>query len=213
MADTRVHGYVRVSTKEQNEQRQVTALLEQGIANRDIYIDKVSGKDFERPEYKRLLNAVRENDVIIVLSIDRLGRDYTEVQEQWRYITQELGAHIKVIDMPLLDTTTDPNNLDSRFIADLVLQILSYVAQKERESIKQRQRQGIDGMPIVDGKRVSIKTGRPVGKPRAVKPDNWNEVYTKWKAKKITAVKAMQILGLKPNTFYKFANEHKQGEK
>ncbi|MDD2362553.1 MAG: recombinase family protein [Oscillospiraceae bacterium] len=212
MADTRVHGYARVSTKEQNEARQIKALKEQGIADRDIYVDKISGKSFERPEYKRLLNVVRKGDLIVVLSIDRLGRNYTEVQEQWRYITQELGAHIKVIDMPLLDTTTDPNNLDSRFIADLVLQILSYVAQKERESIRQRQRQGIDGMPIVDGKRVSVKTGVAVGRPKAERPKNWDEVYTEWKDKKITAVKAMEILDLKPNTFYKFVSEESEGK-
>lgn len=112
--------------------------------------------------------------------------------------------------MPLLDTSTSKNDIDSRFISDLVLQILSYVAEKERKSIRQRQRQGIDSMPIVDGKRVSGKTGVPMGRPRAVKPDNWNEVYSDWKAKKITAVKAMQILGLKPNTFYKFAQEEEK---
>jgi DNA invertase Pin-like site-specific DNA recombinase len=212
MADIRVHGYARVSTKEQNEARQIKALKEQGIADRDIYIDKVSGKSFERPEYKRLLNVVRKGDLIVVLSLDRLGRDYTEVQEQWRSITHELGTNIRVIDMPLLDTTTDQNNLDSRFIADLVLQILSYVAQKERESIRQRQRQGIDGMPIVDGKRVSIKTGVAVGRPKAERPQNWNEVYAEWKDKKITAVKAMEILNLKPNTFYKFVGEESEGE-
>jgi len=212
MVDTRVHGYARVSTKEQNEGRQIKALKEQGIADRDIYIDKVSGNSFERPEYKRLLNVVRKGDLIVVLSIDRLGRNYTEVLEQWRYITHELCANIKVIDMPLLDTTADPNNLDSRFIADLVLQILSYVAQKERESIRQRQRQGIDGMTIVDGKRVSVKTGVAVGRPKAERPENWNEVYTEWKDKKITAVKAMEILRLKPNTFYKFASEESEGK-
>lgn len=212
MIDIRVHGYARVSTKEQNEARQIKALKEQGIADRDIYIDKVSGKSFERPEYKRLLNVVRKGDLIVVLSIDRLGRNYTEVQEQWRYITHELGANIKVIDMPLLDTTTALNNLDSRFIADLVLQILSYVAQKERESIRQRQRQGIDGMPIIDGKRVSVKTGIAMGRPRAKHPDNWDEVYAEWKEKKITAVKAMGILRLKPNTFYKFVGEESEGK-
>lgn len=211
MVDIRVHGYARVSTKGQNEARQIKALKEQGIAERDIYVDKVSGKSFERPEYKRLLNVVRRGDLIVVLSLDRLGRNYTEVQEQWRYITHELGANIKVIDMPLLDTTADQNNLDSKFIADLVLQILSYVAQKERESIRQRQRQGIDGMPIVDGKRVSFKTGVAVGRPKAERPKNWNEVYVEWKGKKITAVKAMKILNLKPNTFYKFVSEENEG--
>jgi len=208
MADTRVHGYIRVSSREQNEARQLAELKKLGIADRDMYIDKVSGKDFNRPEYKRLLNVVRKGDLIVVLSIDRLGRDYSEVQEQWRYITQELGANIKVLDMPLLDTSTNSQSIDSKFVADLVLQILSYVAQKERENTKYRQRQGIDAMPIDEnGKRVSAKTGRPVGKPRAVKPDNWQEVYADWRANKITAVKAMEILGLKPNTFYKFSSE------
>lgn len=207
MTDIRIHGYARVSSKEQNEARQINALREFGVAERDIYIDKVSGRNFERDEYKRLLNVLRRGDLVVILSIDRLGRNYSEVQEQWKYITQEIGADIKVLDMPLLDTRTNAASLDSRFIADLVLQILAYVAQKERESIRQRQKQGIASMPTVDGRKVSAKTGRPIGKPRAVKPDNWDEVYTEWQSKKITAVKAMQMLGLKPNTFYKFAKE------
>jgi len=207
MADTRMHGYVRVSSKEQNEARQISALKEQGVADRDMYIDKISGKSFDRPEYQRLLNVVRKGDIIVILSIDRLGRDYSEVQEQWRYITKDIGAHIRVIDLPLLDTSTNPQNLDNKFIADLVLQILSYVAQKERENTRQRQRQGIDAMPMVDGKRVSAKTGRPVGKPRAKRPKNWQEVFSDWKAGNIKAVEAMQILDMKPNTFYKFAKE------
>ena len=210
MADIRVHGYARVSSKEQNEARQLKALREQGIADRDIYLDTLSGKSFERPEYKRLLNVLRKGDLVIILSIDRLGRNYSEVQEQWKYITQDIGANIKVIDMPLLDTSANSNNLDNTFIADLVLQILSYVAEKERQNIRQRQRQGIDSMPVINGKKVSTKTGLPIGRPRAEHPDNWNEVYTDWKDKKITAVNAMQILALKPNTFYKFIQEEKQ---
>ena len=208
MTDTRIHGYIRVSSKEQNEARQISALKEHGVADRDMYIDKVSGKDFDRPEYKRLLNVVRPGDLIVILSIDRLGRDYSEVQKQWKHITQELGAHIKVIDMPLLDTSTNPQNIDNKFIADLVLQILSYVAQKERENSKYRQRQGIDAMPVDEyGKKVSAKTGRPIGKPRAVKPDNWQAIFTKWTSGDIAAIEAMKILELKPNTFYKFAKE------
>ena len=210
MTDSRVHGYVRVSSKEQNEARQINALKELGISDRDIYIDTISGKSFDRPQYKRLLDVVRKGDIITVLDIDRLGRNYTEVKEQWRIITQELGVNIRVINMPLLDTTADPNNLDSKFIADLVLQILSYVAEKERNNIKQRQRQGIDAMPLVNGKRVSTKTGFPVGRPRAERPEQWSEVYSDWKDKKITAVNAMQILALKPNTFYKFIQEEKR---
>ena len=203
MTDTRVHGYVRVSSREQNESRQINALSACGVEERDIYIDKVSGKSFDRPEYQRLLNVIRKGDLIIIPSIDRLGRNYTEVQEQWRHITVDLEVDVKVLDMPLLDTSTNPQSLDNRFMADLVLQILSYVAQKERENIRARQAQGIAN---------AKSQGKVLGRPKAVKPDNWIEVYTDWKAKKITAVKAMQILELKPNTFYKFAQEE-EGEK
>lgn len=200
MTNTRTHGYARVSTKEQNEARQINALKEFGIIERDIYIDKVSGKSFDRPEYQRLLNVIRKGDLVVVLSLDRLGRNYTEVQEQWRYITTELGADIKVLDMPLLDTRTSGDNIDSRFVSDLVLQILSYVSAKERENIKARQSQGIANAKA---------QGKHLGRPKAKRPENWNEVYNKWCNKEITAVSAMQILGLKPNTFYKFVNEEK----
>lgn len=200
MTNTRTHGYARVSTKEQNEARQINALKEFGIVERDIYVDKVSGKSFDRPEYQRLLNVIRKGDLVVVLSLDRLGRNYTEVQEQWRYITTELGADIKVLDMPLLDTRTSGDNIDSRFVSDLVLQILSYVSAKERENIKARQSQGIAN---------AKSQGKHLGRPKAKRPDNWNEVYNKWCNKEITAVYAMKILGLKPNTFYKFVNEEK----
>lgn len=200
MAEIRKHGYARVSTKEQNEARQIAALKEFGIAERDIYIDKISGKNFDRPEYHRLLNVIREGDLVVVLSLDRLGRNYTEVQEQWRYITNELKADIKVLDMPLLDTRANKDTIDSRFVSDLVLQILSYVAAKERENIKARQAQGI---------ATAKAAGKHLGRPKAERPENWNEVYYQWKEKKITAVAAMQELGLKPNTFYKFVNEEK----
>ena len=199
--DMRIHGYARVSTKEQNEARQITALKEAGVADRDIYIDKVSGKSFDRPEYQRLLNVIREGDLVVVLSLDRLGRNYTEVQEQWRYITDELGADIKVLDMPLLDTRANKDTIDSRFVSDLVLQILSYVAAKERENIKARQAQGIANAKA---------QGKTLGRPKAVKPAQWDEIYSQWKEKKITAVAAMKVLGLKPNTFYKFVNEEKE---
>ena len=199
--DIRIHGYARVSTKEQNEARQINALKEFGIAERDIYVDKISGKSFDRPEYRRLLNVIREGDLVVVLSLDRLGRNYTEVQEQWRYITGELHADIKVLDMPLLDTRANKDTIDSRFVSDLVLQILSYVAAKERENIKARQAQGIANAKA---------QGKVLGRPRAVKPAQWDEIYSQWKEKKITAVAAMKVLGLKPNTFYKFVNEEKE---
>lgn len=202
MTDTRTHGYARVSTKEQNEARQVNALRDFGIADRDIYIDKVSGKSFNRPEYQRLLNVIRKGDLVVVLSLDRLGRNYTEVQEQWRYIVNELGADIKVLDMPLLDTRADEDNIDSRFISDLTLQILAYVAQKERENIKARQAQGI----------ANAKAQRKaLGRPKAEYPDNWAEVFDLWYTKKeITAKEAMERTGLKRNTFYKLAGLYQE---
>lgn len=204
-----VFGYVRVSSADQNEERQLQDLKNAGVDERNIFVDKVSGKTFERENYKAMINRLREGDLVVVASLDRLGRSYTEIQKQWSYITQTIKADIKILDMPLLDTSTAAENVDRRFIADLVLQILCYTAEKERENIRKRQRQGIDIMPIVDGQRVSAKTGRPTGRPRAVKPDNWNEIYTSWKNKEITAVKAMKILNLKPNTFYKFAASEK----
>ena len=204
-----VFGYVRVSSTDQNEERQLEDLRNAGVDERNIYIDKKSGKDFERENYKAMLGRLREGDLVVVSSLDRLGRNYAEIQEQWSYITQTIKADIKILDMPLLDTSTATENLDRRFIADLVLQIFCYTAEKERENIRKRQRQGIDVMPIVDGKRISLKTGRPTGRPRAVKPDNWNEIYARWAKKEITAVKAMELLNLKPNTFYRFVASEK----
>ena len=208
--NNKIFGYARVSTKEQNESRQIEAFKAEGIDERDIYIDKKSGKDFNREQYKLMLCNLREGDLLIVASIDRLGRDYSEVLEQWRHITMTLKADVKVMDMPLLDTRANPQSLDSRFIADLVLQILSYVANKERESILRRQRQGIDIMPVVDGKKVSAKTGRPTGRPKVQKPDTWDEVYAQWVNKEITAVAAQKVLGLKTNTFYSFIAQERE---
>lgn len=204
-----IFGYVRVSSADQNEERQLQDLKNAGVEERNIFIDKASGKTFERDSYKAMISRLREGDLVVIASLDRLGRSYIEIQKQWSYITQTIKADIKILDMPLLDTSTATENIDRRFIADLVLQILCYTAEKERENIRKRQRQGIDVMPIVDGQRVSTKTGRPTGRPRAVKPNNWNEIYTRWQNKEITAVKAMEILNLKPNTFYKFAASEK----
>ena len=138
----RVFGYVRVSTKEQNEARQLIAMRNQGVPGKNIYVDKQSGKDFQRPQYARLVAAVRPGDIVIVKSIDRLGRNYTEILEQWRILTREKRADVVVLDMPLLDTRQG-KDLMGTFIADLVLQILSFVAQSERENIRRRQAQGI----------------------------------------------------------------------
>lgn len=206
----RTYGYARVSTRDQNLDRQLKALHDAGVEERDILIDKQSGKDFNRQSYKMLTEKLlREGDTLVILSIDRLGRNYTEIREQWELITKTMSANIKVLDMPLLDTT-NTENLDSRFIADLVLQILSYVAEKERENTRKRQRQGIDVMPVVNGKKVSNKTGRATGRPSATYPDNWTEIYTQWKADQITAVKAMEILNLTKSTFYNLVKRYEK---
>ena len=195
-------GYCRVSTKEQNEGRQVEQMKAEGVDERNIYIEKKSGKDFNREHYNNMLGRLREGDVVIVTSIDRLGRDYNAILKEWRYITQEVKAHIKVLDMPLLDTSTNPQSLDNRFIADLVLQILSYVAEKERRHIKQRQAEGIS---------IAKAQGIHLGRPKAEYPANWTEIYRQWKDGKITAVRAMELLNLKKNTFYKLVKQHERG--
>lgn len=213
-----VYGYARVSTKEQNLERQIEQLRQYVTDERNIITDKQSGKDFNRMGYNSLVGTpvttpiLREGDLLVICSLDRLGRNYTEIREQWELITRTLKADIKVLDMPLLDTAeSEGSSLDKRFISDLVLQILSYVAEKERESLLKRQRQGIDVMPIVNGKRVSLKKGKgATGRPNAVYPDNWEPVYADWQAGKITAVKAMELLGLKRTTFYKLAKNYKK---
>lgn len=213
------YGYIRVSEKNQNLQRQWKAMAEQeGIPPKYIFEDKASGKDFNRKAYNALVGTentvplLREGDLLVIYSIDRLGRNYTEIQEQWKYITQTLRADIKVLDMPLLDTgSVNGTNLERTFIADLVLQILSYCAQKERENILARQKQGIAAMKVVDGKKVSLKTGRPTGRPPISYPLNWDEVYSRWKSGQITGVDARQLLGLKVNTFYKLLRQYEAG--
>ena len=152
---TDIYGYVRVSSTDQNEDRQLVAMLEKNIPQRNIYIDKQSGKDFERPQYKKLVKKLREGDLLYILSIDRLGRNYEDIQKQWRILTKDIGVDICVIDMPLLDTRNG-KDLIGAFIADLVLQILSFVAQSERENIKKRQAQGIAAAKV-----KGVKFGRP----------------------------------------------------
>ena len=199
------YGYARVSSKEQNLARQIKELRAAGIEERNILTDKQRGKDFNRKSYNLLVGTdstaplLRQGDLLTVYSIDRLGRNYNEIMKQWQYITQEIKADIRVLDMPLLDTRSNGNSLDSRFVADLVLQILSYVAEKERENIKARQAQGI---------AVAREQGKHLGRPRATFPDNWNEVYPQWKNKKITAVEAMERMSLKRNTFYNLVKRY-----
>lgn len=205
-----IYGYARVSTKEQNLDRQIKELKEIGIEERYIFTDKQSGKDFDRKAYNTLVGTdktapvLRKGDLFVIYSIDRLGRNYTEIIKQWKYITNEIGADIKVLDMPLLDTSSQPNNLDSKFISDLVLQILSYVAQKERENIKVRQAQGI---------AVAKEQGRHLGRPKAVYPKNWEDIYFRWKNNGITAIEAMTILLLKKNTFYNLVKRYESESK
>ncbi len=211
-----IYGYIRVSEKNQNTKRQWKMMTEEeGIPSKYIFEDRASGKDFNRKAYNALVGTehtvplLHEGDLLVIYSIDRLGRNYTEIKEQWKHITQNLGADIKVLDMPLLDTrSTNGNDLERTFISYLVLQILSYCAQKERENILARQKQGIAAMKVIDGKKVSLKTGRPTGRPSIGFPADWNEIYSKWKNGEITAVAARQILSLKNNTFYKLAHQY-----
>ncbi len=211
-----IFGYARVSTDDQNLNRQLNELRKIIPEERNIIRDEESGKDFNRKGYNSLVGTadaapmLREGDLLVICSIDRLGRNYTEIKQQWDYITNTLKANIKVLDMPLLDTSTNlnDNSLDKHFMADLVLQILAYVAEKERENIRKRQRQGIDVMPIVNGKKVSAKTGRATGRPNATYPDNWQEVYSEWKSGAITAAAAMVKLGIKKTTFYKLVKQY-----
>lgn len=213
------YGYIRVSEKNQNLQRQWKIMTEQeGIPPKYIFEDRASGKDFNRKAYNALVGTentvplLREGDLLVIYSIDRLGRNYAEIKEQWKHITQTLKADIKVLDMPLLDTgSVNGSDLERTFIADLVLQILSYCAQKERENILARQKQGIAAMEIVNGKKVSLKTGRPTGRPPIGYPADWDGVYSRWKSGQITGVAARQLLGLKVNTFYKLVHQYEAG--
>lgn len=195
---SRKFGYGRVSSKDQNEARQLKAFKDFGIDDRDIYVDKKSGKDFDREQYKLLKNILREDDLLVIQSIDRLGRNYEMIVNEWKDITKNIKADIFVLDMPLLDTRQKKDLLGT-FINDLILSLLSYVAQTEREKIKIRQREGID-IALKHG----TKTGKPFVRPKISKPDNFNEVIDLWKNKQITAREAMKLLNLKPNTFYNF---------
>lgn len=196
MNNSRVYGYARVSTKGQNEERQIEALLESGVEERFIFVDKQSGKDFNREQYQVLKNALRENDLLVIKSIDRLGRNYSQIIEEWRDITKNIKADIKVLDMPMLDTSKNKELLGS-VISDIVLALLSYVAEQERTFIKQRQREGID-IALKNG----TKTGNSFGRPKIEKPSNFDEVVLLWKNKEIKTKDAMEMLNLRPNTFY-----------
>ena len=190
------YGYVRVSTKEQNEDRQLIAMHEFGISNKQIYIDKQSGKNFDRPQYKKVIRKIKNGDTLVIKSIDRLGRNYDEILEQWRIITKEKRAAIVVLDMPLLDTR-QRKDLTGTLIADLVLQLLSYVAQTEREFIRQRQAEG-----IAAAKARGVKFGR-LPKER---PPQFELLRDKWLRKEISARTAAKELGITHKTFIRWSN-------
>ena len=200
MADINIYGYMRVSSKEQNEDRQKIALTEMGVPENNIYMDKQSGKDFERTQYKRLLRKLNENSVLYIKSIDRLGRNYGELNEQWRIITKEKKADIVVIDMPLLDTRREKNLLGT-FISDVVLALLSYVAENERTNIKQRQAEG-----IAAAKARVVKFGRP---PLPI-PENFYQMHKDWRAGKITIEEAAKACNMCPKTFYSKAVKYEK---
>lgn len=193
------YGYIRVSSTDQNEDRQRIALEHTGIPEQNIYMDKQSGKDFDRPQYKRLVKQLKPGDLLCVLSIDRLGRNYEEIQRQWRTLTKDLGVDIHVIDMPLLDTRQG-KDLMGTFIADLVLQILSFVAQNERENIRKRQAQG-----IAAAKARGVRFGRPI----KAAPDEFPRILQDWEKKRISLDSALRLCGMSESTFYRRVREYR----
>ena len=198
--DVRKFGYIRVSSKDQNEGRQFEAMKENGIDERDIFMDKQSGKDFNRAQYQLLKRIIRKGDVLYIHSLDRFGRNKEEILQEWNDITKNIQADIVVLDMPLLDTTQFKDSLGT-FIADLVLQILSWMAEEERDRIRKRQREGID---------VALQNGVAFGRPKVQVTEEFKEVYDRWKSEEITAVKGMEELGVKKTTFYKLVKEYEK---
>ncbi len=203
MMGERLYGYMRVSSREQNEDRQRIALLQMGVQEQHIYMDKQSGKDFDRTQYQRLLKKLDHNSVLVIKSIDRLGRNYAELNEQWRIITKEKGADIVVLDMPLLDTRREKNLLGT-LISDIVLALFSYVAENERINIRQRQAEG-----IAAAKARGVKFGRP----SIPLPENFEEICRQWKEKKLTLRQAAEACGLAESTFRDKARKYAEKEK
>lgn len=193
------YGYARVSSMDQNEERQIIALKNAHIPVKNIFVDKQSGKDFNRPKYKELIKKLKKGDILYVLSIDRLGRNYEEIQKQWRTLTKEIGIDICVLDMPLLDTRRG-KDLMGTFIADLVLQILCFVAQNERENVRKRQAEG-----IAAAKEKGIKFGRPLKKV----PDNFGEIVQKWENKNMNFEEVLKQCDMSQATFYRRLREYR----
>lgn len=200
MSDSnKIYGYARVSSTDQNEERQMVALAEAGVPEKNIFMDKQSGKSFDRPQYKKLIKKLKTGDLLYVLSIDRLGRNYEEIQNQWRVITKEIGVDICVLDMPLLDTRQG-KDLMGTFIADLVLQILSFVAQSERENIKKRQEQG-----IAAAKAKGVRFGRP----EIPIPDNFGKLVKDWEKKRTSFEETLRLCNMSEATFYRKLREYR----
>ncbi|QUG41327.1 recombinase family protein [Psychrobacillus sp. INOP01] len=208
--EQRKFGYGRVSSKEQNEARQVDSLQSIGVSQRDLYVDKASGKDFDRAQYQIMKRAMREGDVLYIHSLDRLGRNKDDILAEWQDITKVIKADIVVLDMPLLDTTNHKDSVGT-FVADLVLQVLSWIAQDERERIGKRQREGID---------AAKRRGQHLGRPKKsydtmtdVEQASFISEYTRWKAEEQTAVQTFNALGLTKSTFYKIVREYEEENK
>lgn len=194
-----IYGYVRVSSTDQNEDRQLIALRDKRVGDKNVYVDKQSGKDFNRPQYKKLVRKLRAGDLLYILNIDRLGRNYEEIQNQWRILTKEKGIDICVIDMPLLDTRQG-KDLMGTFIADLVLQILSFIAQNERENIKKRQAEG-----IAAAKARGVKFGRPEKKV----PDDFGKMVSAWEQKRLSFSEVLKKCNMSEATFYRKLREYR----
>ena len=193
-----IYGYVRVSTAQQHIDRQIDALLDMGLSKDSIYVDYESGKDFNRRNYRKLIRKLKKNDLLIIKSIDRLGRDYNMIIDEWRLITKEKEADIMVIDMPLLDTRIEGKNLVGKFISDIVLQVLSFVAQNERETMRVRQAEGI---------KTAKARGVKFGRPRIILPNNFEIVARQYLNKEMTNKKACEILGMTRGSFFRYMKE------
>lgn len=195
-----IYAYIRVSTKQQNIDRQYIEIKEFGVDNKHIFVDKESGKDFERINYKKLIKKIKKGDLLVVKSIDRLGRNYHMILEEWSRITKTIGADIKVLDMPLLDTRIEGKNLVGKFISDVVLQVLSFVAENERSNIKKRQAEGI---------RIAKEKGVKFGRPRVVLPANTDDILDKYINHEITNTEAASLIGISRGTFFRLVRERK----
>lgn len=198
-----IYGYIRVSTRDQNEDRQLIALHELDIPEKNIFLDKQSGKDFQRPQYKRLVRKLKKDDLLYVKSIDRLGRNYGEILEQWRVLTKEKDIDIVVLDMPLLDTRRG-KDLMGTFLSDIVLQVLSFVAENERTNIRQRQAEG-----IAAAKAKGVRFGRPAKVP----PDNFSNIISRWERGQLPLSDILRQCGMSEATFYRRLREYRVAQK